>query len=254
MLTAAQVLSELAFSFALPFTPLYIQELGVDGRHEAGLWAGLMAGVFAVAMGGMAPVWGDRRRPIRAPLMIQRAFLGAGLAIAGMAFVQTPEQLLVLRGAHGVFTGVVTAIATLVSLTRAPPVPRDGPGMLQAAQFLGHLARPAAWRRLLRPVRPAAGFGVTGVTLFTMGILVTLLVREPIARPRRSESSSLGRPPERLMTSGLLAVVGLMAVVRFVNVAPQPVLPLFVQELVGTTEGLGLTVGSCWRRLVSPRR
>ena len=39
MLTACQVVSELAFSFALPFTPLYIQQLGVEDVTEAGLWA-----------------------------------------------------------------------------------------------------------------------------------------------------------------------------------------------------------------------
>ena len=126
VLTAAQVLSELAFSFALPFTPLYIQELGVEDVTEAGLWAGLMAGLFAIAMGGMAPVWGLVADRFGHRMMIQRAFLGAGLAILGMAFVRSPEQLLVLRVAHGAFTGVVTAIATLVSLS----VPRAYLGMV----------------------------------------------------------------------------------------------------------------------------
>src|SRR5687768_7321209 len=40
VLTAVQVVSELAFSFALPFMPLFIQELGVTDLAEVGLWAG----------------------------------------------------------------------------------------------------------------------------------------------------------------------------------------------------------------------
>src|SRR3712207_2285148 len=92
VLSVAQVVSELAFSFALPFTPLYIQqELGVPDATEAGLWAGFMAGIFAIAMGGMAPIWGVLADRYGHKRMIQRAFLGAGAAIAGMALAQTPE-------------------------------------------------------------------------------------------------------------------------------------------------------------------
>jgi len=45
------------------------------------------------------------------------------------------------------------------------------------------------------------------------------------------------------MTRELFAVVGLMGVVRFVNLAPQPVLPLYVQQLLGETDHLGTIVG-----------
>jgi DHA1 family multidrug resistance protein-like MFS transporter len=38
-------------------------------------------------------------------------------------------------------------------------------------------------------------------------------------------------------------VVALMAIARFATIAPQPVLPLFVQQLVDTPEGLATTVG-----------
>jgi DHA1 family multidrug resistance protein-like MFS transporter len=243
VLLAAQVLSELAFSFALPFTPLYIQQLGVSDVNEAGLWAGLMAGIFALAMGGMAPVWGVVADRFGHRVMIQRAFIGAGLAIAAMALVQTPEQLLVLRVAHGAFTGVVTAIAMLVSLT----VPRrylgTVLGMLQAAQFLGVSLGPLLGGAFADQFGLRLGFAVTGVTLVSMGVLVTIMVREPSREPRRSEAGGAPGDSERLIGRELLAVVSLMAIVRLVSMAPQPVLPLFVQQLVGTTEGLGLTVG-----------
>jgi MFS transporter, DHA1 family, multidrug resistance protein len=80
-------------------------------------------------MGGMAPIWGLVADRFGHKLMIQRASFGAGLGIGLIAFVQTPEQLLALRVVHGFFTGVVSAIATLVSLT----APRQ------------HLARWACW-------------------------------------------------------------------------------------------------------------
>src|SRR5438552_2781116 len=55
----SQIVAELAFSFALPFIPLYLeQDLGVSDVAQAGLWAGAMAGGFAIAMGTMGPIWG----------------------------------------------------------------------------------------------------------------------------------------------------------------------------------------------------
>jgi len=240
---AAQVVSELAFSFALPFTPLYIQQLGVDDLTEAGLWAGLIAGVFALAMGGMAPVWGLVSDRFGHKRMIQRALIGAGVVITLIAFVQSPMQLLALRVLHGVFTGVVSAVATLVSLTAPRRYLATVLGMLQAAMFLGISLGPILGGAFADRFGLRAGFGVTGFLLVGIGLLVTLVVKEPPREPRRSESTVPASPPERLVHRDLLAVVGLMAIVRFVNVAPQPVLPLFIQQLVEDQSTLGTTVG-----------
>ena len=242
-LTAAQVVSELAFSFALPFTPLFIQELGVEDVTEVGLWAGLIAGVFALVLGGMAPVWGLVSDRFGYKRMIQRALIGAGLVIALIAFVQSPLQLLVLRVLHGALTGVVSAVATLVSLTAPRRYLATVLGMLQAAMFLGVSLGPLLGGAFADRFGLRAGFGVTGVLLIGIGIVVTLVVREPPREPRRTEIASAASPPERLIHRELLAVVVLMGIVRFVNVAPQPVLPLYVQQLVDDPATLGTTVG-----------
>ncbi len=244
VLSIAQVVSELAFSFALPFTPLYIQELGVPDATEAGLWAGFMAGVFAVAMGGMAPVWGVLADRYGHRRMIQRAFFGAGAAIAGMALAQTPEQLLILRILHGALTGVVTAMATLVSLTAPRQYLATSLGLMQAAVFLGISLGPLLGGAFADRFGLRASFGATGAILCTTGLLVTLLVREPAReKPRIGKEAAVAGSRDRLVSRELFAVVSLMAIVRFATMAPQPVLPLFVQQLVDTPEGLGTTVG-----------
>ena len=70
--------------------------------------------------------------------MIQRALFGA--VVAAVALVQTPEQLVVLRILHGALTGVVTAIATMVSLTTPRQHLATVLGMLQAV-YWGRLGR-----------------------------------------------------------------------------------------------------------------
>jgi hypothetical protein len=126
---------ELAFSFALPFLPLYLQELGVSDPNSAGLWAGAMSAGFALVMGLMGPVWGVVADRYGRRLMIQRALFGATILIGAMAFVRSPEQLFVLRLLQGGVTGLVAAISTVVSLT----VPRErlaaSLGLVQTALF-----------------------------------------------------------------------------------------------------------------------
>lgn len=242
-----QVVSELAFSFALPFTPLFIHELGVTDLAEVGLWAGLIAGVFAVSMGGMAPIWGLAADRFGHRLMIQRASFGAGIGIALIAFVQTPEQLLVLRVVHGFFTGVVTAIATLASLTAPRHHLGTVLGLLQAAVFVGISLGPLLGGAFVDRFGLRAAFFGTGVILFVAGLLVTAFVAEPVREPRRTSSATgaeaEARGQERLFRRDVIAVVGLMALTRFAMMAPQPFLPLFVQQVADSQEGLATTVG-----------
>ena len=86
-------------------------------------------------------------------------------------------------------------------------------------------------------------------------VVLTILVTTMVPDPRKhapaagTSAASTGDPgtaehgTRRLLTRELVAVVSLMAVVRFVNLAPQPVLPLYVQQLLGETDRLGTIVG-----------
>lgn len=246
VLTLAQIASEIGFSFALPFTPLLIQELGVDDLAEVGLWAGIIAGTFAVAMGGMAPIWGIAADRFGHRVMIQRALFGAGTATALIYFVQTPEQLLVLRVMHGVLTGVVTAIATMVSLTAPRQHMATVLGLLQAAVYCGISLGPLVGGAFADRFGLRAAFAGSGLILICTGLLVTLLVPSPKREPSRAGGGSAAaeaRPRERFLRRELLVVVSLMALARFAQMGPQPFIPLFVQQLLPSGEGLATTVG-----------
>ncbi|MFN8637344.1 MAG: MFS transporter [Chloroflexota bacterium] len=251
VLTAVQVISELAFSFVTPFTPLYIQELGVPDPTEAGVWAGAISGVSAVLGACVAPLWGMVADRFGHRLMIQRALLGSGVVILATSFAQSPVQLLVLRVAQGMLSGVVPAIATVASLTTPARYLATVLGILQAAMFLGVSLGPLFGGVFADLFGLRLGFLVAGTIMLVLTMLVTTLVPDPRKHSRATNTSdaSVGasggsqRATRRLMTRELFAVVCLMGVVRFVNLAPQPVLPLYVQQLVGETEHLGTIVG-----------
>ena len=245
ILWLAQVVSEIGFGFALPFTPLFVQDLGVTDPRQAGLWAGFAAAAFAVANGVMSPIWGMLADRFGYRLMIQRAYVGAGLALGGIMFAQTPEQMIILRVFHGGLTGVFTGVATMVSLTTPPQHLGTVLGLMQSAVYLGIALGPLLGGMFADHVGVRAGFGATGLILLVTGVVVSFVVREP-PRPAEQpsgESADVTGEERRLFQRRLWLVVGLMALVRLANVAPNPVLPLFVQELLPSTEHLGATVG-----------
>jgi MFS family permease len=186
--------------------------------------------------------------------MIQRALLGSGVVIVATAFAQSPEHLLVLRVAQSMLSGVVAAIATVASLTTPSRYLATVLGMLQAAMFLGQSLGPLVGGAFADLFGFRLGFLVAGSIMLVLTLLVTALVPDPRRHTRASGASTgstggaggSGAPEQgkrRLMTRELFAVVGLMGVVRFVNLAPQPVLPLYVQQLLGDTDHLGTIVG-----------
>jgi DHA1 family multidrug resistance protein-like MFS transporter len=246
VLWVAQMVAELAFSFALPFIPLYIQELGVEDAAQAGLWAGAMAGGFAVVMAVMGPVWGQVADRHGRRLMIQRALFGATVVIGAMALVQTPEQLFVLRLLQGSVTGVVAATTVVVSLT----VPRErltwALGLMHAALFAGTALGPIIGGLVSDQFGYRAAFVATGALFLASGLLVTFFVAEPPREPGEAARAApsmgasmwaiLGRPE-------LVAVIGLLTLIRFASYTAQPVLPLYIQELAGNPARLATLTG-----------
>jgi len=92
----SQFLSLMGFTFAMPFTPFYMQELGVTDPDELKIWVALFATAAPMSLAVFAPIWGmvaDRygRRP-----MLLRANFGAAVFLALMGSVDS-VGLLVAR-------------------------------------------------------------------------------------------------------------------------------------------------------------
>jgi DHA1 family multidrug resistance protein-like MFS transporter len=243
----AQIVAELAFSFALPFIPLYInQDLGVADPAQAALWAGVMGGGFALVMAVLGPVWGMVADRFGRRLMIQRALFGAALVIGAMAFVQTPEQLLVLRLLQGAVTGVVVATSTVVSLTTPRHRLAMALGMMQAAMFLGQSIGPVVGGIVSDRYGFRTAFVATGLLFLISGVLVTLLVAEPPRQPGERAQARLPLLASLRQFTGrpdLMAVIGLLTIIRFASTAAQPVLPLYIQQLAPDEANVATATG-----------
>lgn len=245
VLFLAQLVAEFAFQFALPFLPLYILELGVPDTAQAGIWAGAMAGTFALAQATMGPIWGVLADRYGRRLMIQRALFGGFVVMLGISLVRSPEQLLVLRVIQGGLTGVVAAMAVVVSLT----VPRahlaTALGLMQAAMLGGASLGSIAGGAFADHFGIRAAFAATSVIFLATGLLVTLVVAEPARDPTAAVGAAAGGEArrDRLLQPELVAAIVVMAIIRIGSGAPGPILPFFVHDLMAQDGGVATMVG-----------
>src|SRR5438128_968850 len=97
ILIAAQFVATVAISEAIPFLPLYLQELGVRDPGENALWTGLLNSGTTLVMAMASPVWGGIADRFGRKMMATRVMFGYALVIALMAFAPSAGVLLGLR-------------------------------------------------------------------------------------------------------------------------------------------------------------
>ncbi|NLF30992.1 MAG: multidrug efflux MFS transporter, partial [Planctomycetes bacterium] len=103
----AQILGIMGFSFAMPFLPYFIGELGVADSGDQVYWAGILHGASGLTLALLAPVWGAMADRYGRKRMLCRAMFGGGVAVLLMSFCRTVPQLLACRIFQGAFSGTL---------------------------------------------------------------------------------------------------------------------------------------------------
>ena len=111
-----QILTLTGFGFILPFIPFYIRELGVSDPASLKLWVGVTAAAPGVTMALAAPFWGMVSDRFGRKLMIVRALVSSMILAVALGLAQSVQTVFVLRALQGLFSGTVTAAATLVAV------------------------------------------------------------------------------------------------------------------------------------------
>ncbi len=242
----AQFLSILGFSFATPFLPFFVAELGVADPGQQAFWAGVVMASGGLTFALFAPVWGILADRYGRKSMVCRAMFGGTVAILLLSFAQTVPQLAWGRVFQGVFSGTIAAsIALVASVT---PLRRSGfaLGMMQAAVFIGNAAGPF----LGGMAADAFGYRVSfriGALLTLTGALLTLFgTREHFAPPAQDGGQGSGIPGFRalMVLPGFLMGVLVLFSVRLSNSISNPSFPLIVEQLIDSLHRLNSITGS----------
>jgi DHA1 family multidrug resistance protein-like MFS transporter len=228
----AQVTAIFGFSFAFPFLPVYLRELGVRDTGQLALWSGVAGGASGAALAVMSPLWGVLADRYGRRAMLVRAMIGAALTVGLMGFARGPLDIVILRLIQGATSGTVSASTALV----ASGTPRQHVG-----RALGILSSAVAVGSALGPLLgglAAAAFGIRAVfwggsvLLLVATLPVVLLVREaPIARTEQDRRSAL----ELLRASApgaVGAIAALLVCQALVQVSYNGYQPLVVLRLL----------------------
>ena len=231
VLLVSQLAATMGFTFVLPFTPIYVQELGVTEAGSAAAWAGVVNSSTAVTMGLAAPLWGRLGDRVGLKPMLLRATVAGAVVVGLMGLVESPWQLLALKTLQGCLTGTVAAATVLVSATAPPERAGERLGTLQMVIFAAAAGGPFFGGVFADLVGIRASFGVTATLLAASAVLIFAWVKEerPAEDEAEEESAGAWGPlPHRRLLPSLLALF----VVQLAIMSAAPALPGFIHTLM----------------------
>jgi DHA1 family multidrug resistance protein-like MFS transporter len=242
-----ELISLIGFSMVMPFLPFYVEELGVTDPNQVKYWSGLIVSAQAVTMAIFAPIWGSLADRYGRKPMLERAIFGGSIILTLMGFVQTPQQLLVLRLIQGCLTGTVPAATALV----AGIVPRERTGFalgwLQMGVFAGVSVGPLVGGLIADSLGIQTSFLVTGACLFVSGLGVLFFVHESFKRPEPKPGGVRSHwwdgAAMVLRSRDLQIVLGARFLTRTGARIIGPILPLFVAVLMPESSRVATMAG-----------
>ncbi|HWR28639.1 MAG TPA: MFS transporter [Negativicutes bacterium] len=241
-LVAAVILCGASYTMIVPFLPLYLLELGVS-QANVKMWAGAVFAATFLVGALMAPYWGRRADRSGKRRMIMRAGISLGIVYFAGAWVRNPVELILVRVLQGIASGFVPASMALVASSAPPEKMGFCMGVMQTGLVIGGIIGPLMGGTLSHLFGMRMSFVVSAMILFAATAAVSQLVVEPKRTIAQEETSLLDDLKTAFGNQVLVRMLGLLFVVQIVSMTLQPLMALYVAELQGTMEGVGLTTG-----------
>ncbi|MDI9258658.1 MFS transporter [Alicyclobacillus sendaiensis] len=254
---AVQAIMMMALSSMNPFLALFIGQLGVHNPHAVDLWAGVVASANFLMSAIMSPVWGSVADKRGKKLMVMRTTLAIALATSLMGLSRNVYELLGIRMLQGAFSGFSASANALVASTIPEERLGFALGWLSTFAMVGSLVGPLlggvlvdAFHHNYRIV-----FYLTAAFATTAFFLTWTMIREPKASSHEPKGATrrMGLIGQFKAVRDLRSVQVMFFVLfaaQFSVMSVQPVLPLYIRQLVGRDPQLlgviGTLSGACF--------
>ncbi len=241
-----QFVNTMANSVLTPIMPLFLPELGVRTESGIDIWAGILSGITSFVAAFASPLWGSLADRHGRKLMLLRSSLAIGLFTALMGVAGNVWQFFAFRALMGVFAGFSSAAIALV----ASQVPEGrlgySLGWLSTGQLVGSLIGPIIGGMLADMTGSyRIPFYCTSATIFLSMALVWFTVREDFVRPPpgRAGRSTVSGLIALVTAPALLALFFVLMMAQFGVRTVQPVVTLYVKEMVGPRPDIATLAG-----------
>ena len=226
-----------SISFLSPIIPLMLPGLGVTSTQGVDLWAGVINGATSFVAAFASPIWGRVADKHGRKLSLIRSSAAIGIFTAMMGLATNVWWFFGARAVMGAFAGFSSAAIALVA--SQVPERRLGYalGWLSTGQLVGSLIGPVlggAMADITGSYR-VPFFCTGGITLAALA-LVWATVHENFAPPKHAGPAKSVVSGLKLLTgsAGLLALFVVLLMAQFSVRTVQPVVTLFVQDLIGS--------------------
>lgn len=243
ILWTTQIISMISFGLGLPFIPFFIQELGVVDPEEIKLFTGILSTAPAVTMAIMAPVWGALADRYGRKLMILRAMFAAVFVIGSMGFAQSVWFLVAMRGAQGLFTGTITAATAFIAANTPKERLSYALGFMSSSTFIGFSIGPMIGGFFAETYGYRFSFFVGGALMFVGFLLVYFLLEEDKSTIHSHHHKSKVKAKVKLFTPLIVSMLIMLFLHRLTRSIFSPYMPLYIQELLGGTDGAAKMTG-----------
>ncbi|MGE0225997.1 MAG: MFS transporter [Acetobacteraceae bacterium] len=245
-MVAVQFVMSIAFSIVAPIMPLFLPDLGVRSESAINMWAGVLASATSFVAIFTAPIWGGLADRYGRKLMVLRSTLGIAIFTFLMGIAQGPWQMLALRAGMGALAGFNSAATVMVS--SQVPSTRLGYslGWLGTGNLVGSLIGPVIGGGLADLTGsyrfPFFFAGVISVGAFIVTLAMVPERFTPPTGAKRRKSLAAGIAVV-MASSGLASLILVMILSQFATMAVQPVVTLYVREMVGMRPDLATLGG-----------
>lgn len=241
ILSVSSCLMSVSYTMLIPFLPMYLlQELHVPSS-EVNLWSGVIFASSFLISGIMAPIWGAMADKKSRKLMAVRAAVLLAISYALGGIVQNEWQLLAMRCFQGFAAGLWPACLSI--MTCYAPKEKLGLclGSMQGAMTAGGVLGPLAGGILAEAFDMRTTFFVGALGLAIITVLLIVFIKEP---PRKPVEKQKGQKKNNLLKIPVVQRMLLAAgVVQLTILLQQPIMPLYVGELVGSMDRIVFTTG-----------
>lgn len=215
----------------MPFTPVYLEQLGV--AHRAEFWSGIIIAVSSLCAMVMAPIWGAVGDRYGRRMMMLRAGVCLMLGYVGMALVRGPFELFSVRLLIGLLTGFTPMAIALVGVSTPPREVGWALGIVQTGYPTGAIIGPVVGGLLSDWIGIRGASWASAAMLAVAISLVLVTVKEEFTPPSAGKASILGELHAATSHRLLMAIVLITALSQAASMALEPVLVPFVEQIAG---------------------
>lgn len=230
-----------SFSMVIPFLPIFLLKIGVT--HNTEFWSGLL---FSAAFFGGAiasPFWGRVADKFgRKPMIIRAGFVLFAIYTL-TAFVTNPYELLILRLLQGLLSGFIPGAIALIGTNTPSEKVGYALSLISTASASGGIVGPLLGGGIADLVGNRWAFASAGIIVFVSTLLIIFWVKEENFTPSKEVGSIRNDMKAAFRNRCLVLVLMLTVVTSFSVMTVEPILPLYIVKLGGTSDKASFVAG-----------